>query len=531
MNLASIFATTARLSAATTLLAATTACWPGIPVAVMLAGGGGGGGGGGSAASIASDPLLGDEWHLNNVGQGGGVPGEDANVLSVHAQGGTGTGVLVAVVDSSMQHDHPDLTPNIASGMSYDYKTGGTTPVPTNHPNDFHATAVAGVAAARGGNGLGVSGAAPRAQLCNFNLLSPEILYTDANAADAMVHDLASVDVSNNSWGPAGGPGYLWPAPSIWSSAINDGVSNGRSGRGVAYLFAAGNEGHLAADTNYSGYTTSPGVTVIGAVGDDGKRAIYSTPGATICVAAPSLGNNQHGITTTDRTGTAGYNASGAPDYADLDYTGTFSGTSSATPLVSGVVALMLEANPSLTFWDVRSILARTARKNDPRHADWQVNEAGFHVNHDYGFGVVDADAATNLSRSWQNPGKTIFVNSPIRFPGITIPDNSSKGASDSLTVSGSGIRSLDFVTIVFTSDHRYSSQLKVVLVSPKGTASVLARSRVLSSKPLDYNYWPFGTLRCLDEPADGTWTLYVYDLISGYTGKITSWFLTLYGH
>ena len=58
------------------------------------------------------------------------------------------------------------------------------------------------------------------------------------------------------------------------------------------------------------------------------------------------------------------------------------SGTSFATPVAAGVVALMLEANPSLGWRDVQEILARTAQKTDPGHKDWTTNAAGLDINH-----------------------------------------------------------------------------------------------------------------------------------------------------
>ena len=58
------------------------------------------------------------------------------------------------------------------------------------------------------------------------------------------------------------------------------------------------------------------------------------------------------------------------------------SGTSFATPVAAGVVALMLESNPSLGWRDVQEILARTAQKTDPQHEDWTKNAAGLNINH-----------------------------------------------------------------------------------------------------------------------------------------------------
>ena len=89
------------------------------------------------------------------------------------------------------------------------------------------------------------------------------------------------------------------------------------------------------------------------------------------------------GITTTDLTG--------QPGYSPNNYANDFGGTSSATPLVSGVLALVLEANPNLTYRDVTDILVRTGERIDVNNADWVQNGAGLWVNHEYGFGAIDA--------------------------------------------------------------------------------------------------------------------------------------------
>uniref|UniRef100_UPI002B41143D S8 family serine peptidase n=1 Tax=Photorhabdus africana TaxID=3097554 RepID=UPI002B41143D len=88
------------------------------------------------------------------------------------------------------------------------------------------------------------------------------------------------------------------------------------------------------------------------------------------------------------------------------DYT-SMQGTSFAAPIISGVVALMLEANPNLGYRDVQQILALSARKiNDPSTA-WSDNSShswnggGMHTSNDYGFGQIDARAAVRLAESW----------------------------------------------------------------------------------------------------------------------------------
>src|SRR5262249_23974291 len=119
----------------------------------------------------------------------------------------------------------------------------------------------------------------------------------------------------------------------------------------------------------------------------------YSTPGASILVTAPG-----DFIATT-----ALNNNDGNPgnDFAFVN------GTSFAAPIVSGIVAMMLQANPNLGYRDVQEILALSSHKLDPTSSSWAVNGAtnwnggGNLVSNDFGFGLVDAHAAVRLAETW----------------------------------------------------------------------------------------------------------------------------------
>lgn len=80
-------------------------------------------------------------------------------------------------------------------------------------------------------------------------------------------------------------------------------------------------------------------------------------------------------------------------------------GTSYACPVVSGVVALMLEANPELGWRDVQGIFASTSQKTDSTDESWTTNAAGFNHSYKYGFGLVDAYAAVTKGETWKNYG------------------------------------------------------------------------------------------------------------------------------
>ena len=505
-----------------------------------------------SAKPVASalDPLYSDQWHLKNTGQLGnnGVPGavgEDINVEPAWALNYNGLGIRIAVVDDGLEIAHEDLAANVASGLSYNYVY--STSDPTNLASDTvagHGTAVAGIAAARDLNGLGGRGAAPRANLVGYNLLqSPNT----SNEADAMTRGSPYVHVSSSSWGPPDGNGTL-DAPAVtWRSAIDYGLANGRGGLGVIYTWAAGNgaTGSTACpgcvdNSNYDGYANYRGVTAVASVNDQGKQAAYSESGANLWVSAP--GGEYcytHTITTTDRTGAVGLNPPDPKyfysDYANQNYTKCMNGTSAATPGVAGVVALILQAKPTLGWRDVRLILAQSARKNDAADLGWasSTTTPSYHFNHKYGFGVVDAAAAVTLAKNWTNVAaqKTYTVNATSGLP-IAIPDNTGASASNSITVANSGIGSIEFIDITFSAaDHPYSGDLDIALTSPSGAVSQLSAQHICSPACTAYNAWVFGSARHLGESADGKWTLTVRDLKTGDTGTFQSWGLKFYGH
>jgi proprotein convertase subtilisin/kexin type 2 len=485
-----------------------------------------------SVPSSGNDALFADQWHLANSGQDGGTPGEDADVVPAWNAGFDGDGVRIAVVDEDLEIGHEDLFWNCAPGRSHNYLDGSTDP--TSQTGKRHGTCVGGVAASVGGNDLGGRGAAPEAQLVGYNFLESQ---SAANEANAMTRDAAANGVSNNSWGPVGGLGIPEPSTSSWRTAVQTGLSIGRGGKGLSYMWAAGNGAQVGPDpgdnSNLDGYANFFGVIAVGAIGDDGVKAFYSENGANVFTCAPSMGRANHAITTVDRTGIEGYNDGSNPnDYVDLNYTNTFNGTSSATPLASGVVALIEQANPNLTWRDVRYVLANSARQNDPTDADWATNGGGYHVNHKYGFGVVDAGAAVALAPTWVNVPALITLTTPTDHANLPIPDNDIVGVSSSIVVAGSGIQNIEHVEITFdAADHTFSGDLQIVLTAPSGTQSVLAETHDCPQGASPYVNWVFGSVRHLDEPADGTWTLNVSDRAAVDTGTFRFWSLKFRGH
>jgi kexin len=428
--------------------------------------------------------------------------------------------------------------------MSIDYEQGDTDPTPPPFSSNAHGTQVAGIAAARDLNDVGGRGVAPQVRLAGYNLLWSDLASTtDAYRAMTGNGDAAAVAVSNNSWGSGtDGTGVAEPLlDSLWQEGVALGVANGRNGKGTVYLWAAGNGGESGVDnSNYDYQANNRHVLAVCAVDGDGVRTPYSEPGANLWLCAP--GGYYNGLTTTDLMGSGGENRLGiTDDYSNRNYTKLFAGTSAATPIISGVVALMLEANPDLGWRDVRLILAETARKNDASDSGWSVTapasgQPQYHINHKYGFGVVDAAAAVAKARGWSNVGAQLQRQFSLP-PGsaITIPDNILAGIAQSVAVDAAQGLIIEYVEVEVNIVHGHPGDLTIILQAPSGTESVLAETHACATitntcPTTNYTPWTFGSSRHLGEGAAGNWGLTVADRRASNSGSLISWKLRLYG-
>lgn len=360
----------------------------------------------GDSAGTPNDPLLPNQWHLINTGQEVGNPddlpifgswGEDIQVEPVWDQF-TGDGVVIGIVDDGVQVSHPDLAPNVDLALSKDFDGRDNDPSP-NTNSDFHGTAVAGVAAGAGNNGQGITGVAFDATIAGIRVVSRTDV-TDEDIFRALNHLNNEIDIYNNSFGPDDDIRNVDAFGPMATQALRLSAFLGRNGLGNINVVAAGNGAapDVFDNSNFDGFANNRFSIAVGAVGHDGIATDYSEGGSNVFVVAPSgtqdtavVGTDftvGSGLTTTDLVGDAGYNATGifndqiGRDYlSDVNYTSRFNGTSAAAPIVSGVVALMLEANPNLTYRDVEHILARSARQNSPTDLTWIANWEGLFVD------------------------------------------------------------------------------------------------------------------------------------------------------
>jgi subtilisin family serine protease len=458
-----------------------------------------------------SDPLYGEQWHLRG---GGGGEATGANVERAWEAGYTGAGACLTVVDDGLERGHPDLAPNYAAAASHDYNDGRAAPDPGSA--DSHGTSAAGVAAAaRDGAACGV-GVAYGAALAGVRLIARAA--TDAQEAMGLTHTLQKTDAYSCSWGPSDSGRALEGPGTLAAAAMADAVARGRGGRGAVYVWAAGNGAASGDGCEYDGYASSRHTVAVGAVTRAGRRAWYSERCAAMFVSAPSSGDGDW-IATTDRTGAAGR--------ADGDCRRDFGGTSAAAPVVAGVVALMLQANPELTHRDVQHVLAATATRADPDAASWRRNAAGRWHSDEYGFGLVDAAAATAAAAGWTGVPAERSISSGAREVGLAVPEDGtwlarSARATEDLVV--------EWVEVEVDATHRRRGDLELELASPSGTVATLARPRA-ADRAADYAGWTFSSCATWGERARGEWTLRATDRVRGTAGTLDSWKITVYGH
>jgi len=540
-----------------------------VMASLLLAGllsGCGGGGGGVDAQALGPapdvplvtpgpDPLLERQWHLLNTGQSGGVPGMDIGLQGVRE---TGRGVLMAFVDGAVQLSHPDLVANVftLNGRlpALDPSPPPAPPSATYNPNagqwdDAHGTAVVGIAVASANNSLGGRGVAPETKFVAYNGVVTGLV---ASALRSAI-DLGA-DIVNNSWGSldsSSGQSSYQSSDPAWRDAMTLALGQGRQGRGTVVVFAAGNGG-LNEDSNRDGYVNHPGVLAVGTVDHRGRPSSYAEPGANVLVSAPSMSLLRRtdagaDIWTTDIAGPRGLAAGSLPENAD--YAAFAGGSSAAAPMVSGVVALMLEANPLLGWRDVRWLLARSARPADltPEQAEPSVmNAQGFHPR--VGFGRVHAGDAVSAARNFAGLSAERRCDSGLQGVDQAIGDSPAPALITTTRFEGCDLKIVESVQLTLEVDHAYVADLDVVLISPSGTRSQLAKPHScpanVSGPCGDLSRgWTFHSVRHMGESLRGSvqnaslgqlqqgWQIQLKDAQAGDTGRWRSWRLVITGH
>ncbi len=301
-----------------------------------------------------NDPRYSGQWYLERIGI------EAAWQISRGSKD-----VTVVVIDNGCDLQHPDLVKKLDPGR--DVVDGDDDPsfAPGVEGNN-HGTACAGLIAAETNNDLGIAGVCPECRLRCVRLLPDTPAGLVPISADMEAFDFAlqqDAAVVSNSWGFT----EAIPVPEMLKAAITAVHTDGRGGLGALVVFAAGNDDRLLLDDELNAV---PGVITVGAVNNFGEVAQFSNYGPSVAVVAP--------------LGTLSTDISGADGQDPTDYTSLFGGTSSACPIVAGVMALMVATAPTKTAAELEMVLKSTAKQSIFATPDG--------TGHDdyYGFGQVD---------------------------------------------------------------------------------------------------------------------------------------------
>jgi subtilisin family serine protease/subtilisin-like proprotein convertase family protein len=359
-------------------------------------------------ASMPTDLDFFIQWQLEHRLPNGISSGLDLNLRAAWPFS-TGKGVTVAVADTGVELNHPELSASVAGQPHFSFLRQTTNGAPVDQTaTGAHGTEVAGLITADL-NHARMVGVAPGASLASWVVVDTnEFLASDELLMEMYQYQSNLVGVQNFSWGH---PGLgQSPISLLEQIGISNAITFGRSGRGVVMVRSAGNDRLNGGNAGDDGYKADPRAITVGAVRIDGRATSYSDPGACLLVGAPSgdTDTDPTGLFTTDLLGTNGVNFFNFfPPNEDLSgyvfNSLAFSGTSASAPQIAGLAALLLSANPALTYRDVQQILILSSRHFDFADPDLGTNGAGLLVSHNLGFGIPDAGMAMNLALRWPN--------------------------------------------------------------------------------------------------------------------------------
>lgn len=527
--------------------------------------------------SGATEPLYTYQWALNAVQSffagfsqvSDGVT--DLNVEALHIAGIKGQGVNVIVLDDGIEINHIDLKDNINTSMTWNFQTNTSDPTPAN-PDNAHGTNVSGMIAAVQ-NGIGVMGIAPRVSLggARYIALTNNVIANTVEAYGGAPWS-KNADVFNASYGsePVTPPSYEQTSS---ANAALESFPNLRSGKGAVMVKSAGNAYKSEYDSKndityacpqfqYGGQSYSvvscsnPSsdtenlelpVIVTASANAKGYKSSYSSAGSVVWITglggeSNSIGNfgeagsaaNEQGplIYSTDLMGCdRGYSRNEPPVGNDTQFVigGTpinkdknprcdfdqMNGTSAAAPTVTGVVALMLGANPNLGWRDIRDILRRTARPINPEYGNqanrnhqvnlilnptlsddtstalsdnataaridygWQTNKAGNKYSTWYGFGLINAKAAVDMAKAYTayKPTKLIVPTWILNAIPTGPVEYGKVKELGKISVANEG--AIDMVQLVLSAAEGTANvcmgSVGIFLKSPQGTVSVLS--------------------------------------------------------
>jgi len=316
--------------------------------------------------TLKSEPYFYQQWYLdrNETFYTQNAIDENASINSGNLlKSYTGKGIKIAIIDDGLDTTHEDLEGAIIN--TFDISTH-TANVSQTNSTDHHGTAVTGIIGARV-NGKGIQGIASQSQIIFLKYkegMSDSETIELFNKADEF-----GADIINCSWG-------TYDVSQSVKDKIIDLANNGRDGKGTIIVFASGNDDQDMGNDE----SAIPEVISVGATNKDNLRTWYSNYGENLDIVAP--GGYYIGVTTLDPMESNGI-SSVDNNYLLYNDSNSFIGTSASAPIVSGIIALMLERNPNLTRVEIGDIL----KKSSDKIGNLQYENGR---NNYYGYGKID---------------------------------------------------------------------------------------------------------------------------------------------
>jgi subtilisin-like proprotein convertase family protein len=493
------------------------------------------------------DEQFSDQWHLYSESHGAAPdiePDADAAVYQAWQITKGSRDIVVAVLDDGFELSHPDFQGLGKVVEPVDFVGGDDAPLPGS--GDYHGTPCAGVAVAEE-NGSSCVGVAPE---CAFMPVRFPLGGSDPWLIEIFEYVSQRAHVASCSWGMS--PGDYDLHSSVRDTFAQLIRSGGKDGRGLVIVFAAGNyDAPLNTTVDYpirwlgrdstgqwrifqatgrivNGYPAHPDTIAVSACTSLKRKSLYSNWGREISVAAPSDNFDPtsydtlsgRGITTTD-------NEYYGDDFTPgKRYTHSFGGTSSATPLVAGVAALVKSASPSLTALEIKDIIERTADKIEDPSTDPLYGHAKgtYQDGHSewFGYGKV------NALRAVQEAAGSLPVQRIVERENATaqdIPDNYAPGITSAIEISESG--SVADIEVSADVTHTWIGDLEVSLLSPLGTRVLLHDRGGGRQNDIRRTYSVVDTPGLgahLNQPAWGEWLLTVADRAGWDEGTLNRW-------
>ncbi len=283
-------------------------------------------------------------------------------------------------------------------------------------------------------------------------------------------------------------------------------------------MWATGNGGMAGDDCNADGYVNSIYTISIGSVNEHGVSTYYGEKCASTMAVTYCSGLHKYGFTDS--------RANVITTYLHHHCTNHFVGTSSAAPLAAAIFALVLQANPKLTWRDMQHLVFQTAQLTSPLDQGWRTNGVGRRYNEKFGFGVLNALKMVEKALEWKTVGAQHVCHFPIRIKNKDIP---SEGAlkikiktdacqscllkdKDANGTCKNAVNKLEHVVVTVTLKYRYRGDLSIELYSPNNTLSNLLHKRSKDDSKNGLKNWSFMTVYNWGENPKGTWVLKFID-------------------